>query len=120
MAGLALGVRIPAKARECFSVARRQIDCQGQDTATCVLGSPDSPERFAPYRARVELKPDRPAARGVDFLDGHRAHGREYLLDAPGSGSSRDGKLAFGMEGSLRAAGCDQNRQRVALTEQID
>ena len=70
-----------------------------------------------PFVGRIELEPDRPAARLDRVLDRGRGDGRQHLQVVAGPGGARDRKLAVLVEGAVGAgrrdarSGCHRSRR---------
>src|SRR4051812_8653967 len=112
-------IMFSVEARARLEVSRRHVDGQRERGAARVLRAFDHAERDVPVSRRVELKPNRRAARLAHVLDRVVANRREDLELVLRLRRARGGHLAFGIERLLRADGAEQDRGGIALPEEL-
>ena len=120
MAREAERVMVAVEARDRLEVARGQVDRERERRAAGPLRALDHALRHVPVARRVELEPDRRAARLAHVLDRVVGDSRQHLERVLRFRRARDRDFAVGMKRLLRADGAEQDRRRVALAEELD
>ena len=97
--------------------AERHIHREQQHSAARSLGVLHERAHHLGVSARIELEPDRLAARGVHLFDPRRGEGGEAQDRALRLRGARHRQLAVGMEGAHAGHGAEEERSRQRLPE---